>query len=451
MPSLNVRCFIEKCLTSVRQQTLQEIEIICVDAGSSDGTVELLQKVANEDKRIRIVRSEKKSYGYQVNLGIKVAQGEYIGIVETDDYIRPEMIERLYDIAAEQRLDYVKADFSMFIERCGRIITRDYVQSMTKLGIDYLVIDTRNYPQLIGMDGYIWKGIYRKSFLRNNDIWLNESTGAAYQDNGFLHQTILYGRRVMYIPESLYQYRRDNENSSDYNPRACRRMADEYEFIEGIRKASSELFDPFINEYYANMYRLCMAQMNNAACYEDVEVAVEKYRHWLKEAYESRSFRSGSFSLEEHGLLLFLDNPRIVWENRHWSDGVRDAVFLELLEAMDKKIEFGFVIVSCGDRGSSMYMLLARNLDTENIWICDNDTSKQGKIYGYHPICSVEQAVRSHPKAVFIIANEKYHRELYKQLLSSGVVEEQIIIINLPIWIDMASSWSRRKRECAVE
>ena len=81
LPSLNVGTYIEECLHSVIKQTLTDIEIICVDAGSTDGTLEILEKYAAEDERITVIRATKKSYGYQMNLGIDAARGEYIGIV----------------------------------------------------------------------------------------------------------------------------------------------------------------------------------------------------------------------------------------------------------------------------------------------------------------------------------------------------------------------------------
>ena len=83
MPSLNVHLYIKDCLESVIHQTLHDLEILCIDAGSTDGTWEILEKYAGKDNRIRLIRSPQKSYGYQMNLGIRESTGEYIGIVET--------------------------------------------------------------------------------------------------------------------------------------------------------------------------------------------------------------------------------------------------------------------------------------------------------------------------------------------------------------------------------
>ena len=87
LPSLNVAGYIEKAYKSVVRQTLEEIEIICIDAGSTDGTWDIIESVASKDDRITAIQSPVKSYGYQVNMGIDMACGEYIGILETDDYV----------------------------------------------------------------------------------------------------------------------------------------------------------------------------------------------------------------------------------------------------------------------------------------------------------------------------------------------------------------------------
>lgn len=95
MPSLNVKEFMEECISSVMNQSLKNIEIICVDAGSTDGTLEIINKCAQDDSRIKVFHSDKKSYGYQMNLGISKAQGDYIGIVETDDFIDEKLNEKV--------------------------------------------------------------------------------------------------------------------------------------------------------------------------------------------------------------------------------------------------------------------------------------------------------------------------------------------------------------------
>ena len=110
MPSLNSGEFIRECMESVVHQTLEDIEIICIDAGSTDGTLEILREYERNDPRIRVIVSDKKSMGYQYNLGLDAAAGDYIGMVETDDWIEADTFESLWMAASRQDVDIVAAN-----------------------------------------------------------------------------------------------------------------------------------------------------------------------------------------------------------------------------------------------------------------------------------------------------------------------------------------------------
>ena len=102
--------YIEKCIRSVMNQTLQEIEILIIDGGSTDGTLDIIEKMKQEDCRIRIFHAP-ASVGAQFNLGLREARGQYIGVCEADDYILPEMYESQYQIAKEYQLDVIRAGY----------------------------------------------------------------------------------------------------------------------------------------------------------------------------------------------------------------------------------------------------------------------------------------------------------------------------------------------------
>ena len=111
MPSLNVAPFIRQAVESVLDQTLRTIEVLCIDAGSTDGTLEILREYEEADPRVKVIISDKRSYGYQMNLGLAAARGEYIGIVETDDFADPEMFETLYRKAKHHKAQVVKGNY----------------------------------------------------------------------------------------------------------------------------------------------------------------------------------------------------------------------------------------------------------------------------------------------------------------------------------------------------
>lgn len=233
IPSLNSIRYIEECLQSVLNQTLQEIEILCVDANSTDGTLEYLKELESKDKRLKVIVSDKKSYGYQMNLGIKAAQGEYLGIVESDDYIKPNMYEELYKIAKEKECDVVKGDMLEFVDKNGeRIFTHTRLINWTKCLYqkNLNTKDMRVFTQSGIMNP---SGIFKLSFLRENQIYHNESLGAAYQDTGFWFFTHLFAQKMFFVNRAFYCYRQDNESSSVNNIslEKALNLSKEYDFI----------------------------------------------------------------------------------------------------------------------------------------------------------------------------------------------------------------------------
>ena len=241
MPSLNVEPYIRECINSVVNQTLQEIEIICVDAGSTDGTLEVLEEYARQDQRITIIHSDKKSYGYQMNIGIAGARGEYIGVVETDDYIEPEMYDVLYKVAKEHSLDLVKADYRRFTHQDGnRVFTPGKI---VEAGQYDKILDPSSTIEFFqsGKSIYTWAGIYNARFLREYNILHNETPGASYQDNGFWFQVFSQAKRAMFIQTPLYNLRRDNPGSSIFSTAKVYCACEEHDFIRNLLHRNAEL------------------------------------------------------------------------------------------------------------------------------------------------------------------------------------------------------------------
>lgn len=213
MPSLNVGEYIQECLESVVAQTLREIEILCVDAGSTDGTLEIIESFAAKDPRIKIIRSPVKSYGAQMNMGLDAATGEYIGIVETDDLVAPEMFEKLYRAAIQNDCDIVKADFLYFSGVWGQnasVTTKTVCNDASCYGV---LLDAHQDKRAIQFSPIV-TGVYKRRFLTSNGIRFNESPGASYQDVGFYLQTHFCVRRLLFLNENFYRYRRDRAESS---------------------------------------------------------------------------------------------------------------------------------------------------------------------------------------------------------------------------------------------
>lgn len=210
MPVLNGGKYFEKAIGSVCNQSLNTIEIIIVDGGSTDGTLDIVNKNAKEDDRIVLLEAQKKSMGYQYNIGIKEAQGEYIGFVESDDFVDEKMYEELYKVALREKVDMVKADYWLYREENQ---VRSSILENIKLYNRRFDFVPRETVILKGVLGH-WSGIYKKKYLVNNGIYFNETPGASYQDIGFYHLSSAIGGSIYYKDCPYYFYRRDNPDSS---------------------------------------------------------------------------------------------------------------------------------------------------------------------------------------------------------------------------------------------
>ena len=213
MPSFNEADYIEECIESVIKQTLEDIEIICVDGESDDGTLDILNKYAQKDSRIQVFTSDKKSYGNQVNIGFSKATGEYISIIETDDFIDKNMLKELYDLSENGTVDIIKSSFYHYDDS-----DKDNPQFFMDEDKQDLPTDKtftlKEEPNFVFGHPSVWAGIYRREFLEKNNILMVEEKGGGWVDNPFFHETAILANKIRYIHKAFYYYRESNPNSS---------------------------------------------------------------------------------------------------------------------------------------------------------------------------------------------------------------------------------------------
>ena len=213
VPIYNVEKYLDECLTSVLNQTLDDIEIICVNDGSTDDSLNIIKSYAQKDSRVKIIDKENAGYGHSMNIGMDLASGEYIGIVESDDYVLPEMFEYLYTHAKEFDLDFVKSNFNRFYGK-----DEDIIKQFNKIAFDdknyNIILKPSENKECFRFIMNTWSGIYKTTFLRQHNIRHHETPGASFQDNGFWFKANVYAEKTMYLPEAYYMNRRDNPDSS---------------------------------------------------------------------------------------------------------------------------------------------------------------------------------------------------------------------------------------------
>ena len=255
IPTYNVEMYLVECMESVVNQTLKDIEIICINDGSTDGSLEILKSYAQKDDRIVLVDKENGGYGIGMNIGLDKATGEYIGIVEPDDFIPLNMYSDLYEKAVENDLDFIKADFYRF-KRDSETEDMELVYNhLSPNKEDYnVVFNPSETPEAIRYIMNTWSGIYKRSFIEEFHIRHNETPGASFQDNGFWFQTFVYAKRGMIIDTPYYMNRRDNPNSSVHNKEKVYCMNVEYDHIRELLVRDKEVWERFCPMYWLKKY-----------------------------------------------------------------------------------------------------------------------------------------------------------------------------------------------------
>lgn len=427
IPSLNSKPYMRECLESVLSQTLRQIEILCVDAGSTDGTLEILEEYAQKDERIRLIISDKKSYGYQVNLGIQAAQGEYIGIVETDDYISPQMYQILYSYAGrENRPDFLKGRFFVFAGLGKNLCWIDPYSDLQKH--DYGVIDLRNHREKGIIDlNHIWSGIYRRDFLFEKGIRLHETPGASYQDLSFSLLVGLLADTGMYLETREYFYRVDNENSSVKSASKRRCVIEEYQYtIQELKRRGV---------YSGDIQKLVWQQKPetyywNASRLPETERAIflNEIREEL-DAYDAKpELRSGLDEARNRFLDLLMNETKLA--GRLAEDLEQKRAHNKMFRALLEQIESGgqFVLIGAGQYGQELVFFQRALGRTYIKAVADNDAGRQGKDWNQYTLLSVREAVEKNRDDFYIIANKKYAAEIQKQLEDLGICKDRMMI-----------------------
>lgn len=226
VPVCNVEAYLEQCLDSLISQTFQDMEIICIDDGSTDRSGQMLDRYAEADFRIKVVHKINTGYGNSMNVALEHATGDYIAILESDDYAEPDMLQQLYNTAVEQNVEVVKADYYHYSDG------RDVFCNRLSGDVKGQILRPVDSPRILNLADSIWSCLYKRSFLLENGIRFHETPGASYQDISFALQVWLHAQSVYFIENPILHYRRDNLSASMNNPAKLFCVFDEYEWIE---------------------------------------------------------------------------------------------------------------------------------------------------------------------------------------------------------------------------
>ncbi|WP_054834602.1 glycosyltransferase [Methanobrevibacter arboriphilus] len=263
VPVYNSERYLEKCLDSLINQTLKEIEIICVDDGSTDSSPEILERYSKKDNRIKIITQKNKDVGAAREAGLKIANGEYVAFSDNDDWLALDAFEKLYNNAKSNDSDVVifKVVF-YYSDNDSYIYPKSLnLENYFNEGTDYnnFTFKAENIKKQVMNTLFApWFKFYKLEFLKKHNFYFKENI--TYPDVPFHVQTLLKAEKLSFCPEYLYFYRRNHQESMLLISKDTPRIFDIFEVIDEVEDFL--IINNFCESYKFEFYQFKLGQIN---------------------------------------------------------------------------------------------------------------------------------------------------------------------------------------------
>ena len=196
VPIYNAEAFLRPAMDSILDQTLREIEVICVDDGSTDGSLKIIKEYQKQDNRVRIATQNNAGPGMARNNGMRRARGEYIAFLDADDFFHPEFLMRMYETARKDDLDIAVGDYDLYHNDTANF-RKNVTGEERGLLVPGRVTSKNDFPdQIFQMtDGYVWSKLFRHSFLMEKKLSFPEEL-RMFEDVYFVVTALSLAERI---------------------------------------------------------------------------------------------------------------------------------------------------------------------------------------------------------------------------------------------------------------
>lgn len=282
VPVYNVEKYIEKCINSLKNQTLSDIEIILVDDSSTDSSLKLCQKAAEEDARIKVIHKINEGAGMARNAGLEVAKGEYIGFIDSDDFVEENMYETLCAKADEYGSDLILSgilfvDGNMFSET-GEKESKIYFDADTHFETEESLKELRMgivgaRPQDLDDSKYgmgVVKNLFKNEIIKKNNLAFESERKMISEDALFMIDYISCIKKATGVPDAFYNYKR-NSNSISKSYKSDR-LEKSLIFVNQVEKRFNRDIEP--DTYNIYIYRFWQA-MCRVLCSQEIMYALD--------------------------------------------------------------------------------------------------------------------------------------------------------------------------------
>ena len=198
VPVYNTQKFLEKCLESIINQTFKDIEIICINDGSTDNSMSILNDYSEKDSRIKIINQKNAGLSCARNTGINNAKGEYIGFVDSDDWIDLDFFEKLYNAAKNYDADIASAGIKRVRSYKWKYHLKIKEEEVTENTDRKFVLSD------VHEKCYVWNKIYRLEKIKQFSLYFE--AGIYFEDRCFTCEALSKLKRLVVVPDTYYNY-----------------------------------------------------------------------------------------------------------------------------------------------------------------------------------------------------------------------------------------------------
>lgn len=418
VPVYNTSEYLQDCFNSIFNQTQEDIEVIAINDGSTDNSLNILEQIQKEHPGLIIFSQENKGLGAARNKGMELASGEFIYFIDSDDCLVETAMEICYQCAIKYKLDVVMFDAQIFGEMSGnRKAAYDRRAVITD---KEMVISGKKFADKYWLNAYCptaWAHYFSAIFLKKYNLRFLE--GMYYEDDEFHYKMLPLAERVMYIPQLLYR-RRFREGSITLSKFDSRHAKDYLKMIQAINKQNHDISVRYVIQEgeYRHLHELfILCQKNNLL--SDTCFAEEFYKTALA------IYGNDVDMIEKHSNIAILYQLSCILKNGYISDDIHERVLnrkKDILDRICKEIlllkEDSYVgIYGCGNYAKQFmdeYIELYGNVKNKIIFIESNAETGKKEFMGFD-VFNVNDIINV-PLDCIIIASSRFEREIYKTI-----------------------------------
>lgn len=310
VPCWGVEKYLNRCVYSLVNQTLRDIEIVLVDDESPDNVPQMCDNWANKDCRIKVVHKKNEGLGFARNSGLEIAIGEYIAFVDSDDYVELDMYEKLYEEAKEDDADVIYSNFYIENLKGGWDIRKEVYMKRMWDGDEvksFMLDMVANSPDIKHERQFqmsVWHSLYKRTIIEENDkIRFYSEREVNSEDFPFQIEFLKRCRKVVFIPNAFYRYCLNGSSlTQSFN-------VDKFRRIENLYKLMSEQLSD-INEAQMRLYRFYIGY-ERARIHELISSGVKDKGNILKKELNRNIWKTISERYPIHCMSIY---PKIFFK-----------------------------------------------------------------------------------------------------------------------------------------